>query len=339
MKFRKLTMEVVFFMFNSFVSYRKNLRDKLLGIRKDTGVRGILYLYRYISWFFTCLFYLFTQPNASLFFKFGVVITLFGAAKTVTDIYIKFSKSFRTLEIAILIETLGITLLLIPTGGLNSPFIWYALNPVLVAATFLPLYFCWINLLFYLVSAVIISFVFFGDFMTVSELIQGNAYFMLVFVLITLIVQMLSKLTERLNRQTTMLKKQSQELETVNDTLQNNNRMYKESIDHIMSLYQIVETFRRGDNIESVCNTFAYYAARLTKSPLGFVWIGHTQEEKGRIWIYRNAVTEIGDRFAHYLEDQWQSMQNQDNLMELSFGGTKFLVMNIRSLSVNFEIR
>ena len=55
-----------------------------------------------------------------------------------------------------------------------------------------------------------ISYASFGDFISISELILNNGYFILVFVLITLIVQMLSRLTNRLNQQTVLLKKQGQ---------------------------------------------------------------------------------------------------------------------------------
>lgn len=133
-------------MFNRLISYIKGLTNKFYIKEKGINTKDILYLYRYLSWFSTSLFYYFTQSNAPIVFKLGVIVTLFGAAKILTDSYVKFSNKHRMLETAILIETIGITLLLIPTGGLDSSFIWYALNPVLVAASFLPWYFCWINL-------------------------------------------------------------------------------------------------------------------------------------------------------------------------------------------------
>lgn len=323
-------------MFGRLIPYVRDIKDKLIDIKKSTDIKGILYLYRYISWFFTCLFYLFVQPNAPMVFKIGVIITLFGAAKIITDIYIRFSKSFKTLEIAILMESVGITLLLIPTGGLNSPFIWYALNPVLVAASFLPIYFCWINLLFYLVSASVISFVFFKDFMTIPELVQGNTYFILVFVLITFIVQMLSRLTKHLNRQKMRLREQGQELEFMNNSLKDSNAMYKESIDHIMALYQIVETFQLGDNMRGLCSTFAQYASKLTKSETAFVWIGHAYGDGGRIWVYKDAVTDIEARMADYLKNQCQAVQDSDKPIEIGLDGTKFLAVNVKSTSRSY---
>lgn len=325
-------------MFNRLISYIKGIKNKFYCKEEGINTKDILYLYRYISWFFTSLYYLFTQPNAPMIIKVGVIVTLFATAKILTDLYIKFSNNHSTLEIVILIETIGITLLLIPTGGIESPFIWYALNPVLVAASFLSLYFCWINLLFYLIFASMISYDSFGDFISISELILNNGYFILVFVLITLIVQMLSRLTNRLNQQTVLLKKQGQKLESMNKSLRKSNRMYKESIDHLISLYQIVEAFHLGDNWDSICNTFAYYASMLTKSRLAFVWTISENEQSSRIWIHSNRDFPVDDRLDTYLLNQWLSIRNLDKLIEFIIGGSKFLVVNIKSSSRNYGL-
>ena len=163
-------------MFNRLSSYLKGVGNKFYSKEKWINTKDILYLYRYLSWFFTSLFYLFTQLNAPIVLKVGVIVTLFGAAKILTDLYIKFSNSHRILEIAILVETIGITLLIIPTGGLHSPFIWYALNPVLVAASFLPLYFCWVNPIILPHICFYYLLRFFRHVKNISDLIIDNEY-------------------------------------------------------------------------------------------------------------------------------------------------------------------
>ena len=51
-----------------------------------------------------------------------------------------------------------------------------------------------------------------------------------------------------------LLKEQGEKLESMNQRLRKSNRLYKESLDHIISLYQ-VETFHLGDNQINICNT------------------------------------------------------------------------------------
>jgi len=325
-------------MFNRLISYIKGLSNKLYSKEKGINTKDILYLYRYLSWFSTSLFYFFTQSNAPIVLKLGVIVTLFGAAKILTDSYVKFSNKHRMLEIAILIETIGITLLLIPTGGLDSPFIWYALNPVLVAASFLPWYFCWINLLFYLISASIISSAFFRNINNISDIILNYGYIILVFVLITLIVQMLSHLTKRLNQQTILLKEQGEKLESMNKSLRKSNVMYKESLDHIISLYQVVEAFHLGDNQDSISSTFSYYASKLTNSRLALVWLVLDGEQGSRIWVHGDIDSPLKDKLDTYLLNQWSSIRNLDKLIEFTIDDSKFLVVNIKSSSRNYGL-
>ena len=77
------------------------------------------------------------------------------------------------LSVSVCAETIGLTLLLLPTGGISSPFIWYALNPVLVAASFLTPLFCWGILAFYLGSATFIAY-YLGDGEWMVQLIRGE---------------------------------------------------------------------------------------------------------------------------------------------------------------------
>ena len=129
------------------------------------------------------------------------------------------------------------------------------------------------------------------------------------------------------------MQKSAQELETAKETLQNSNNMYKELLDHIMSLYQIVDTFGLDNNLESLCNTFAYYASKLTKSHLAFVWKRSDKEGGGGIWIYSNPMVDIEDNLAIHIAKQWRSIRSKDKPILLSFEGSKYLVISIKSSS------
>lgn len=231
-------------------------------IKVKLGIFGVLCIYRYSSWLFTSLFYLTLYEGSSVPFKLGVIISVFIAAKAATNIYVKYYNYYSIMEITILVETLCILLLLVPTAGIDSPFIWYALNPVLVAACFLSPYFCWLNLAIYLFASTLISFRFFSHSRDIGALIYDNLYLMLVFVLITLIVQFLSRLSKRLHFQAAELTEQKEKLERLNSALTLSNERYKHSMDHIMSLYEIVEAFYNPANIKSFLQTFSDYTLK-----------------------------------------------------------------------------
>lgn len=241
--------------------------NKIKGIINDIpGIIGILYIYRYTSWFFTSVFYLTLYRGGSAAFKLAVVLSLLIAAKIATDIYVKHYNNYSIVEVTILSETFGIMLLLIPTAGISSPFMWYALNPVLVAACFLAPYFCWLNLGLYLIMSALITYFFFLNTSTLSQLLYDNLYLMLVFVLITLLVQFLSLLTKKLKHQTYVLTYQKEQLELFNNQLVITNKRYEQSIDHIMSLYKLIENFNISSNVNKWMQAFAKNALDLTKA-------------------------------------------------------------------------
>ncbi|HHV95119.1 MAG TPA: hypothetical protein GXX37_01360 [Clostridiaceae bacterium] len=224
----------------------------------------IICLYRYLSWFFTSMFYLFNSKAQYPIFKIGVIIILFITSKIVTNLYAKYSTNTKAIKSLVLTETVGISLLLIPTGGLDSPFIWYAMNPVLISASFLTELFCWFNLAFYLaVSTSISYFIFNTENNTATEILSANSHLILIFILITLGLQLVLKLAHELNNERNHLKEINYQLTEANEKI-------KESMEHIMSLYQAVEMFSAQDSKEKLMNTVIYYAKELTKSKSSF---------------------------------------------------------------------
>ena len=147
---------------------------------KNYTIDRIICSYRNASWALTSIFYLTSKPYNVLFYKIGVILSLLIFSLFVNSLYKKIENDKQALGKLVLIETVGIELLLIPTGGLTSPFIWYALNPILVSAIYLPSYFSWINLLFYLVTGVLMSFFVFNPAnISLYQIFANNSYLIL----------------------------------------------------------------------------------------------------------------------------------------------------------------
>jgi NarL family two-component system sensor histidine kinase LiaS len=102
-------------------------------IRKSSSKMNLVFLYRYCSLLVTSFLYLLTS-HSPLFFKIGVIALLVVAAWMITEVQRRYLANHNMLKLTVFAETIGLTLLLIPTGGISSPFIWYALTPVLIAA-------------------------------------------------------------------------------------------------------------------------------------------------------------------------------------------------------------
>ena len=103
------------------------------------GGRRVLMLFRYISWFLTSIFYIIGISDNPLIVKIGVSLALLIASMVAVRFYTSAKKNQLSIFGVIIVDTLFIVILLIPTGGLNSPFLWYALNPILMAISLLPL--------------------------------------------------------------------------------------------------------------------------------------------------------------------------------------------------------
>lgn len=235
----------------------------------------IIYIYRYISWALTSGVYLSGRDDNVLFFKMMVIISLIISSKLITDLYIRMKENQRMLKKIIFIETVGIAGLLIPTGGLVSPFIWYALNPILVAICFLPSYFSWINLIFYILSGTMITYTLFNpQNSAIFEIFKNNSNLILVFMLILLLLQLFSKLAK--------------ELELAN-------REKQKSIEYIMALYEMVETFNNHKSKEKLLEILVDYTAKLTKSEGSLFWMPHSSE-KNELIISSNNMDKTDQR-------------------------------------------
>ncbi|MGI6190025.1 MAG: ATP-binding protein [Caldicoprobacteraceae bacterium] len=228
----------------------------------------IIHRYRYLSWYITSIFYFWGNPDSHWILRLGVIVLLFLSARITIEIYNKYNKKEKNIMYFIFMETMGIILLLLPTGGVNSPFIWYALNPVLISASFSFYYFCWLNLLCYVSASILISFHFYNpNGESLSSMVVSNAHLILIFILITLAVQLLTKLSSK-------LRAQGNKLMEVNKELHQANNKIHESISHIMSLYEAVETLTSNkNNKEDIYILFTEYITKLTGADTAFFWL------------------------------------------------------------------
>ncbi|MDD2554566.1 MAG: hypothetical protein PHP51_08340 [Desulfotomaculaceae bacterium] len=259
------------------------------------GGRRVLKLFRYISWFLTSIFYLRSSPDHPLFFQMMVVLALLLASWVAVRLYSKIDKNPKNILGIIVIDTLFVgILLLIPTGGVNSPFIWYALNPVFTAISLLPVIYCWV-VLGILAAAVAASAVYYGNGLLVFNQFKDNLWFSLVFLLLITAALLFA----RLNKQV------SEAYEKLSDTHQSTERL----LDHISDLYQALESFSVGENPRQSAGLLATYARKLTGSRAGFCYIAQGQYE------YLWETSDPDGILAYY------KRRELDNLWQLAKGG------------------
>ena len=264
----------------------------------------LVFLYRTLSLGLTSFFYL-IGPQFPFIFKLGVVISLGIAAWIITDLQRKYVSNNKVLKAIVLTETIGLTLLLIPTGGISSPFIWYALNPVLVAASFLTPLFCWAALTFYLGSATVIAYyVFQVDSMVM--ILGEQSYFYVVCLLTTLLASLFSTLTSELDSKTTVLLKQHEELLLVNTKLIETNEKYEDTLDHIMSLYHLMDNFSSKKGPEKLIEEITTSLLTCTQSEAAFFWLTDLDYQNTHLATTNNNLAIELD-----LQREWASLRGK----------------------------
>lgn len=310
----------------------KKVKEEIVNINNKPGAIKIIYIYRYVSWILTSLFYILGEPRSTLVFKIGVILSLLIAGKIVTDTCIKSSSTPNVIKTIIITEIIGITVLLLPTGGINSPFVWYALNPVLFAAIFLSPLFCWINLLFYIFCSSIMSFVFFNNSnQSMYQLILKNSNIILILILITIAVELMGNLTNKLNKQAIDLEEQRSELSKVNTMLEEAKSRADESLENIMSLYQVIEAFSNQNNLKEFMQIFTDYTARLTKSEVSFFWISQYKND-GSVTVI-NGKEDNRDNILNEIEILWKDFKDTDKPILVRIINRDFTIISVKSVS------
>lgn len=64
-----------------------------------------------------------------LLFRCGVALSLLAAAVVTNQLYRQYWGQPRTTVMLVVVETAAVALVLLPTGGMDSIFLWYASTP------------------------------------------------------------------------------------------------------------------------------------------------------------------------------------------------------------------
>ncbi|HHX28841.1 MAG: hypothetical protein ACOX5Q_08680 [Bacillota bacterium] len=218
---------------------------------RDLDPSSLLTYYRYISLLVTSGFYFVGPPVAPMYLKAGAVVCLFLEARFFTRIY-RENESAGARKLLIFIETLGLASILVITGGLDSPFIWYAINPILLSATLPPAYCCWLMMTAFLSAAILLQRYSLYTPAETVPLWPDRSFFLMVFVLTTFSAQIFTHIIARLSNQAETMKKQ---------------------LEHIKALYEAIEMLSHYSDPHEVANLFASYSRTLTGAEKVIVWV------------------------------------------------------------------
>jgi signal transduction histidine kinase len=204
-------------------------------------------------------------------------------------------------------------LLLVPSGGINSPFIWYSLNTILISSIFLEKIDCWANFIAYLFSYLTILKI--GNDVKINELITIDNYWnlLLSFLMIVVVVQLLGVYIKRARIE--------------KERLESANKQIIESIDHIKALYQSVNILANQGNREGIIKVSFEHIKRITKTDTVFYF--EIIDSKSKMYTYGN--NQLIDDIELYITNSIEELLDTKEPTELLVLNSRFIIIPVRS--------
>ncbi|MDP4098963.1 ATP-binding protein [Paenibacillus sp. P96] len=224
---------------------------------RTTAEGRMIFVYRYASWAFTSLAYA-LNDSGTLSHKLVLIFLLFFFVTMFTYIYRRYRNQGPVLKICIAVEALGIIVLQFLTGGMDSPYKWYVMNPILAAGVYLSALYSWTLLISYIGIQLTICYVFFNvNRISLLDVLLQNMNMILVLALTTMAMQVIGTMKRELVKA---------------------NERTNETMDHIKSLYHIMETASHNKAM-NMGQVISDYAVKLTKQSKAFFWLDNREVE------------------------------------------------------------
>lgn len=280
----------------------------------------ILFLYRYISLILTSAFYLINQPDHTIERKIIIIGCLSIAAMILSYLYLIYEKDIGIIRRLLFIEIIGNSILLIPSGGINSPFIWYMLNTILIGSVFINFKFIIVNILTHISIIAFLVHLRPDIEVDIIKLLRDESSLILSLIMIVASVQVWSLYLKKTKEKSISLEKVNKQLESANLTI-------TDTIDHIKALYQSINMLTNQGNKEGLIKLLFDNVKRITKTNLVFYY-DMTNE------IYKMIsdgdsiiVSEIEERILSDVNNLLKS----NGPIEISLQNKRFILMKVES--------
>ncbi len=298
---------------------------KFFFAREESEEMKIVFLYRYISLICTSFFFIIGNNISTIHSKIFIVICISLGSIILTYLYKKNQDSIKYISILVFIETIGNSFILIPSGGFNSPYLWYFINTILIVALKLDRRHCWINSSIYLVASIANIYLFIDKGNeSLFQLIDKQTNIIVCIVLITAAIAFLSKFTK-------ILQTESDKLIELNDQLVIANKKTNEAMKQIMSLYQAVGLLSDQRDKSEIIKLIVNCSKEITRSDT--VFFNTLLGEENKIIIVGNEdITQlIKNKLRYEISDRWNSIFNSELPVEIIVGDKQFTMVIVRS--------
>lgn len=309
---------------------KQELRD-FFYVREQPEELKIITIYRFVSLICISVFFFVGNIKLPFLIKAFIIACIGLSAILLNYLYRKNKDEPGNIKVLVLIEIIGNSVLLIPTGGLHSPFVWYSLNTILIASIILSGLFSWINLGVYLFTSTCMVYLIFNDANSnLTELVREESNLILSLVLITAIIRQLAMYIKR-------LRSEGIKQVEINRQLNDANRKFRESVDHIMELYQTVYMFTTLHDKEDTISTIMEYTEKVTKADMVFFYCS-TGSEKRLTVRSDSSYKDIENCIGREIEGLWSSIMNSTKPLKVDVDNKNYLAASVRSNCIIYGV-
>lgn len=181
-----------------------------------------LRVYRFASLFLTSLIFFMIYSPFTLYGKLSLFAVLLFSALLLVYLYERFQENLKIVFPLTLLELIGVSFLLAYTGGMESPFMWYALNPLILAAVCLPAFLVWVFLGGFLLFALREAIFYAPDGISFTSIIDSGSSPVLTLIIILIVMQIFARAYSTFSEHSYRAELQQKELFTAYQDLSDN---------------------------------------------------------------------------------------------------------------------
>jgi len=296
--------------------FKKNSKSNIISLIES---------YRIISIFLTLSIYMingiFEKYAVSAMFLLAVCITV--SAFLLMYLYrISFEMKWR-LNFLLLVEIIGISVLMIPTGGLDSPFIWYFLNPLLIISCYMQPK----EKAFYLVANfVLLSATGYYQDKTsgLKDYLLSHSNIILSYVLILILINILFDYNK-------LIIQKREELWDANEKLESSNAKIKALIEDILFMYEAVQAISNQRDKREVLHILLDFTGRISPGSHAFFLLPDYSKTDCIVTL-RTITEDLGHALLNTIQDNYSTIPKDDASLYTLQTGERVVVIKVSNI-------
>ena len=298
----------------------------MFGKNSESNIVGLIELYRFISIFLTLSIYIISGVYEHFAFITMFLLAFCVAASAFLLGYL-YNISYwikPRLHFLILLEIFGLSFLIFLTDGLNSPFIWCFLNPLLIISRYtLPR-----HKVIYLVSNLVLLCgigYYIERTSGVGEYFLSHSNFLLSYILILILVNILLDYNSRIT-------KKQEELRVAYEKLEGSNARIKGMIQDILSMYEAVQAIPSQRDKQEIVHIILDFAGRISPESNPFFVLSEGASGTGDLSFLKTVGVGVRDELADKILNGGLDISENSTTVHVLENGNRALFIKVSDI-------